>query len=175
MARTHAILHAEASRDSPPEEVLLHVNHQLVDFSHTPLFVTVLYGIVDGRSGEFHYARAGHELPIILDSEGKVHLASWEQGQLLGMLPEPKIDTKTIQIPPGGTIVLYTDGLFDGRNTAGEHFGMERVKQEVAKLSGMPAQMVCSQLLSALMSFQESCPQDDDITIVAIHSQINPA
>jgi sigma-B regulation protein RsbU (phosphoserine phosphatase) len=91
------------------------------------------------------------------------------------MLPEPKIDNKTIQIPPGGTIVLYTDGLFDGRNTAGEHFGMERVKQEVAKLSGVPAQMVCGELLSALMTYQESCPQDDDITIVAIHSQINPA
>lgn len=171
MARTHAILHAEASRGVPPDEVLRRVNHQLVNYSHTPLFVTVLYGIVDRRMGEFHYARAGHELPIIIDCQGQVELGSWDQGQLLGMLPEPMIDVQTIRIPQGGSIVLYTDGLFDGRNDSGEPYGMERIKQELATLCGKPAQEICTQLLRSLTTYQNGAPQDDDITIVAIHSE----
>jgi phosphoserine phosphatase RsbU/P len=172
MARTHAILHAEASRDIPPDEVLHRVNHQLVDFTHTPLFVTVLYGILDNRNHEFYYARAGHELPILIDTKGQVQLASWDQGQLLGIMPEPKIDIQTITIPPGGTLILYTDGLFDGRDASGERFGMHRVKEGLAGLAGIPAQMVCSQLLSSVLTYQNEQPQDDDITIVAIHSDI---
>jgi sigma-B regulation protein RsbU (phosphoserine phosphatase) len=174
MARTHAILHAEASRGVPPDEVLKRVNHQLVNFSHTPLFVTVLYGIIDRRKDEFHYARAGHELPIIVDCQGLVALGSWDQGQLLGVLPEPTIDVQTIHIPQGSTIVLYTDGLFDGRNDTGEPYGMERIKQGLAELCGKPAQEVCTQLLSSLTTYQDGAPQDDDITIVAIHSEAGP-
>lgn len=170
MARTHAILHAEASRGADPAQVLSHVNRQLVEFSDTPLFVTVLYGIIDNRSGEFTYGRAGHELPLILNPDGKVELASWEQGQLLGVLPDPMIDVETIQIPPGGTVVLYTDGILDGRDEGGESYGMERLKSDLSKLVGQPGQMVCSQLLVSLMSHQNNSPQDDDITIVAIHA-----
>jgi serine phosphatase RsbU (regulator of sigma subunit) len=91
------------------------------------------------------------------------------------VLPDPLIDVNTIHIPPGGTVVLYTDGLLDGRDDIGDSFGRNRLKSHLSKLTGQPGQMVCSQLLSAVMTHQDNCPQDDDITIVALHSQVQPA
>jgi CRP-like cAMP-binding protein len=63
MARTHALLYAELNRGSTPVEVLKRVNYYLGQISASPLFVTVLIGILDTRNGEFHYGRAGQRYP----------------------------------------------------------------------------------------------------------------
>jgi serine phosphatase RsbU (regulator of sigma subunit) len=170
MAQTHALLYAEAHRVDSPREVLKRANRHLMAMSGSSLFVTVLYGILDRRTGAFRYARAGHELPIISTEDGNVHLAPWSQGQPLGLLDEPTLDEQTVTIPPGGTLLLYTDGMFDDRNPKGEFFGLERLQAAVAELAREPAQETCDRLLRILMDFQGDASQDDDVTLVAVHS-----
>mgnify|MGYP003375831754 CR=1 FL=1 len=64
MGLTRSLVRAEASRGVFPAEVLRRVNEHLVDMNASGSFVTVLYGILHARTGEFLYARAGHELPL---------------------------------------------------------------------------------------------------------------
>jgi sigma-B regulation protein RsbU (phosphoserine phosphatase) len=172
MARTHALIYAEASRCQDPAEVLRQVNRHLQTMSEPGLFVTVLYGLLNRNTGEFSYARAGHELPIVGSGEIEPHLAPWKQGQLIGMLENPLIDEQTIVIPPGGVLLLYTDGVTDGRNPKGEAFGIEQVLHEIRSLAGLPAQEICDRLLGGLIKYQGDARQDDDITVVAIHSSV---
>ena len=171
MARTHALLSAEAHRRATPSQVLKRVNHLLAEIGSAPLFVTVLYGVLDCRNGQFSYARAGHELPLIADAAGGVRLVSWAEGQLLGVMDDPQIDEEQVTIPSGGTLLLYTDGILDGRNPHGEPFGVKRLEAQLAKLVGSGAQATCNQLLQDLLEFQAGSPQDDDITLLAIHAQ----
>jgi serine phosphatase RsbU (regulator of sigma subunit) len=171
MARTHALLSAEAHRRATPAQVLKRVNRLLAEIGSAPLFVTVLYGVLDCRNGQFSYARAGHELPIIADAVGGVRLVSWGEGQLLGVMDDPQIDEEQVAIPNGGTLLLYTDGILDGRNPHGEPFGVKRLQAQLAKLVGSGAKVTCDQILQALLAFQDGSPQDDDITLLAIHAQ----
>jgi serine phosphatase RsbU (regulator of sigma subunit) len=171
MARTHALLSAEAHRRATPAQVLKRVNQLLTEIGSAPLYVTVLYGLLDCRNGQFSYARAGHELPLIADAAGGVRLVSWNEGQLLGVIDDPQIDEEQVVIPSGGTLLLYTDGILDGRNPRGEPFGVKRLVAQLAKLVGSGAQATCDQLMQALLAYQAGFPQEDDITLLAIHAQ----
>jgi serine phosphatase RsbU (regulator of sigma subunit) len=171
MARAHALLYAEASHGASPTRVLERLNRHLLAVGTQRLFVTALYGILDCRRSQFVYTRAGHELPILLTRQGEVTLAPFRQGQLLGLLDEPVFDEQALTIPPGGTLLLYSDGATDGRDPQGELYSMPRFLEEVRRLAGLPAQQLCDQLLEALIRYHGVAQQDDDITLLAVHRQ----
>ena len=170
MAQTHALLYAMATRDASPAWVLQRVNQLLIKMGESSLFVTVLYGILDRRTNLFSYARAGHELPIVVSANGKAEIAPYNQGQLMGILDEPMLDEQTVSIPSGGVIVLYTDGVIDARHSNGDLFGMERLIKELELPRDGSAQDQCDRLWQVLSNFQSKDAQEDDVTLVIIQS-----
>jgi sigma-B regulation protein RsbU (phosphoserine phosphatase) len=170
MAQIHALLYAEATRGVAPTEVLRRVNRILMRMNEKNLFATVIYGLLHSNTREFTYARAGHDLPIIGGKNGEAQMVPHGQGQLLGILEDPIFDEQTITIAPGSTLLLYTDGMTDCRNSKGEIFGIENLTTEIGALNETPTQNLCSNLLKTIKDYQGDAPQDDDITLVAIHS-----
>jgi len=170
MAQTHALLYAMAKRDTTPTQVLEHVNELLLTIGESSLFVTVLYGVLDRKTNQFTYARAGHELPIIVTADGQAEIAPYEQGQLMGILDDLILDEQIVTVPPGGLIMLYTDGVIDARHANGESFGMQRLLDVVKQANTGSAQDQCDQLWNILCDFQSKDAQEDDVTIVAVKS-----
>ncbi len=168
MARTHALLYAELNRGSTPVAVLQRVNRYLGQISTAPLFVTVLLGVLNTRSGELHYGRAGHELPILVTGDNQIQRASMAQGQLLGMLDDPVIDEQRVVIPPGGMILLYTDGVTDERDPKGISFGIHNVFETLKDACTLPAAEICTTFLHRISAYQQGMPQDDDITMLVV-------
>jgi phosphoserine phosphatase RsbU/P len=171
MARVHALLVAEAGHCRRAAEALLKVNRHLIEITQTSLFVTVLFGILDVQSGRFSYARGGHELPVIVDTNGGAYLAPKKQGQLLGFLENPELDEQEVFINPGGMVVLYTDGIIDARSPKGEPFGYERMLETIDSLAGVTSQRVCDGLLERVVEYQDRELQDDDITLVVVKTR----
>jgi serine phosphatase RsbU (regulator of sigma subunit) len=170
MAKTHALVYAEAKRIASPVKVLQRVNQHLIRIGEASLFVTILYGVLDSRTREFAYARAGHELPILMNATGQAVLAAQGQGQLMGVLEDPVFDNQILSIPPGGTLLLYTDGILDARNPRGAAFGLAQLMDNMPALAGRSAQEVCDRLWQRITGYKEDAPQDDDVTLVAVHS-----
>lgn len=168
MARAHAFLFAELNRDPSPVAVLKRVNRYLCQISTTPLFVTVLLGILDTGKGELHYGRGGHELPILASGKDQIERFPHNQGQLLGMLDDPMIDEQKLVIPPEGTVLLYTDGAADGRNAQGTSFGLNGVMETLRGIHTQTSTEICTALLKTITDYQQGTPQDDDITLVVI-------
>ena len=169
MARSHALIMAEADTGITPGEVLQLVNRHITHLDKSAQFVTALYGILDSTTGEFTYARAGHEPPLFLKSGGIVERVPHSPGMALGLWDTITLDECVVQIVPGSTLLLFTDGMTDCRNPNGVAFGLERIKTSMAGMSGLPAQEVCDRLFNTLMEYQNGSPQDDDVTLVAIH------
>jgi phosphoserine phosphatase RsbU/P len=168
MARTHALIAAEAVHGGTPGEILRRVNAHLIQLQQSDLFVTVLFGILELGSGVFTYARAGHELPVLLGPEGQVRTLPQSLGQPVGLFEQLLLDEQEMLLPPGGTLVLFSDGLTDCRNPAGESFGYQRVTGVLGRLKGQTGQPVCDALANALSKYQAGAPQDDDITILTV-------
>jgi sigma-B regulation protein RsbU (phosphoserine phosphatase) len=169
MARVHAFIMSEATHSSDPSGVLRRVNNHLIHLEQSAQFVTAIYGILDIATGAFTYARAGHELPLAISGDGTVRTLPHTTGQAVGMIEGIILDEHSFSIPPGGTLVLFTDGLTDCRNLQHEPFGHERVAMVLGGQSGRSGQQVCNALWEALQNYQSGSMQDDDVTLVAIH------
>jgi serine phosphatase RsbU (regulator of sigma subunit) len=169
MARTHALIMAEADTGLTAGDVMRLVNGHITRLQKSTQFVTVLYGILDLKRREFSYARAGHEPPLLLTADGKVERLPHGPGMSLGLWEDIVLDTRSIILPYGSTLVLFTDGMTDCRNPGGEQFGLERIQQTLSGLVGLNAQQVCDWLLETLKNYQDGAKQDDDITLLAVH------
>ena len=172
MAQFCTLLRSEARRNPDPASVLTHVNNILYETNHAGMFVTGIYGIYDLTTGEFRYARGGHEVPVIFSVDGEVQELAHGQGTVLCVLPDPPLDIQSVYIPPGSTLLMYTDGGTDAMNTEEEFFGLENLKETIAGSLNAPAQELCEVVINELLSFQTEA-QFDDATLVAVRNVQN--
>lgn len=170
MAQVHAFLVAEAEHCLSPGEVLREVNHHLMAMTDSGLFVTVLYGVLDCRDGQFRYARAGHELPLLVGQGECMVFKPLSPGQPLGLFDEPLLDEQALGLAPGQCLLLYTDGINDERNPAGEVYGMPRLQSALKAAASPTAQALVDYVLDAVLTHLDGAPQDDDITLLAIQA-----
>jgi serine phosphatase RsbU (regulator of sigma subunit) len=171
MALTRSLLRAEASLGLPPAEVLQLVNYHLLEMNKSKMFVSMLYGILTPETGDFTYARAGHEIPMIVDSTGNLQAIEYSPGQLVGIFPEPLLDQQSVKIPQGATLLLYTDGVTDANNSEGDFFGSERLQEALRHHRESSAQEICDKIFAEIIDFQGITNQMDDITLVAVRSK----
>lgn len=169
MARTHALIMSEAMHNSSPADVLQQVNRHLIRLDQSSQFVTVILGILETRSGEITYARAGHEIPILLDPTGEVKSLPHLHGQAIGLLDELTVDEYSFVLEKGATLVLFTDGMTDCRDPKGEPFGYDGLCKYLEVQKDLTGQTACDALWSSLQLYQSGAAQDDDVTLVAVH------
>jgi sigma-B regulation protein RsbU (phosphoserine phosphatase) len=150
--------------------VLQRVNRHLLGMNAKGLFVTVLYGILQRETGEFIYARAGHEPPILWDDQATVLPVTLGSGQVLGLLIKPVIELRTLTIPPGGGMLLVSDGVTEAANEQNDLFGSDRLDACIPALKKMPSQAKLDRLLQILRDFSGAAPQADDITMIAVQA-----
>jgi len=171
MARAHALISAEAEAYDNPGDVMRKVNAHITRLEKTTQFVTVLYGILNVDNGEFVYARAGHEPPLMLMPDGSVERIPHKPGMAIGLWEDITLDEQTIVLPPGSTLLLYTDGMTDCRDPNGAPFGLEGILRTLNICPSYSAQAVCDHLLKTLKDYQQGSKQDDDVTLVAVHAK----
>jgi serine phosphatase RsbU (regulator of sigma subunit) len=171
MALVRSLVRAEACYSCSPSQVLHNVNHHLLSMNQAGLFVTVIYGVYDPATRLFEYARGGHELPLLFPPDGAPQYPPHNQGMLLGVFPDPPLDEQTLEIPPGGALLLYTDGAFDAINAREEHFGKGRLAAAAAAVRQQNAQEICQHILHTIHDFHGGVPQADDITLLVLKSR----
>ena len=168
MSLACSLLRSEAHLHASPTEVLELLNQHLLMMNPKGLFVTVLYGVFHLLTGEFVYARAGHERPLVWKKDGALLVRQEGLGQPLGLFKKPALDTQTISLPPGSMLLLYTDGITEAQNAQSDFFGEECLQQLVPDLLGCPAQELCDQLVELLSRFYGGRSHSDDLTLLAL-------
>jgi len=172
MALVSSLLRAEALRgDTSPEQVLRIVNRHLLSRDARGMFVTVLYGVLCRETREFAFVRAGHEMPLLLDADGALLTPAMGRGHPLGLFPNPVLDIQAVRLPPGGMLLLYTDGVNEAMDAQSQLFGPERIVAAVRGARDTSAQQLCDQLVQAVTTYRGLAAQADDITLVAVRAQ----
>lgn len=171
MALTCSLLRAEASRTASIEETLRAVNAHLLSHNTRSMFVTVLFGILQRDTRQFDFIRAGHELPLILDAQGQRHQFTFGRGHPLALFPNPALDIQSVTLPPGGTLLLYTDGATEAMDIQNQQFGADRLAETMRQHPQASAKALCDQLIATLAMHQGAAPQSDDITLVMLRTE----
>ena len=164
LIRTYA-----AEYHTQPELALSAANRRILMDTHTALFVTVFFGVLDPVSGTLTYCNAGHDPPYLLSAQnGDTVQALKATGVLLGMFKGVTWEQRTVQLAPGDMLVLYTDGVTEAQNVQGAFFDKERLLEVARTNLGRSAQDVQEILIAEVHEFVGDAPQFDDITLMVI-------
>jgi phosphoserine phosphatase RsbU/P len=168
MGLSYSLIRAEAIRTDSPVKALENVNNHLLQMNSEGMFVTLVYGILDCRTGDFHFARAAQPTPIALAEDGAVANIPVAPGQPLGLFEDIPIDEQRVNIPTGGTLLLFSDGVNEPENLQGQEFGVGSLCESVISNRRNPAQEICQQLWQDVQTFSEGIPHQDDFTAVVV-------
>jgi len=168
MALTYSLLRAEARRSPSPARVLRAVNRHLLEMSVREMYVTAIYGVLDADEGRFTYARAGQPAPLALDGQGQRRLLQVDPGQPLGLLGNPLLDEQSMALPPGGIVMLYSDGVTEAADPQEIEFGEQRLLAALQANRDAPVQSTCDRLWQIVTDYCAAPYAQDDITLVEI-------
>ncbi|TDI33393.1 MAG: HAMP domain-containing protein [Acidobacteria bacterium] len=154
-----------------PAATLRQANEILREDNVGSMFVTIFLGWYDTVSGRLRYANAGHPLPCHVNVDGHAASAGEVTGPILGILADQDYTDGEISLEPGESLVLYTDGLSEARDRAGEFFGNERLARLIESLAGEPVDRLCESVAQAVGRFQDR-EQRDDITLLALRRSL---
>jgi serine phosphatase RsbU (regulator of sigma subunit) len=165
MAMTRATCRGAARRQLPPCEALEYANVLLCSEMAEGQHVSCAYGILDPSSGELQLANAGFCKPILNANGSGAQLRP--SGAPLGIALEARYDQDEMILRTGDTIVLFSEGLINARNTRGEMFGSARLTT-VMERQTEGAQQVVESLLAALKDFTGRDTWQSDITLIVL-------
>lgn len=125
-------------------------------------FVTAAYVHLNAESEELQYSAAGHP-PLLFVRRGRVR-AIEQNGLMLAVFDFASYSTAVHKLEPGDRIVLYTDGILEASNAAGDFFAHDRLCDLLIKTRGLSPPRAADSIISSVR--QWSRKQDDDLTVV---------
>ncbi|CUT02560.1 PP2C family protein-serine/threonine phosphatase [Candidatus Chrysopegis kryptomonas] len=118
--------------------------------------------------GFFVYSNAGHVPPILFKRDDGSMFELEIHGSPIGLFDDEKYGSDRIEFSKGDIIVAFTDGVTEARNSNGEFFGVERLKNIIAQNFEKSSDEICDVVVSEVMNFQKDVEQKDDITLLIL-------
>jgi serine phosphatase RsbU (regulator of sigma subunit) len=168
MATFQASLRTLSSSRASLAEILLGLNRYTCTNSQGGArFTTAFFAELEPMSGQFVYVNAGHNAPLLRRTSGAVeHLETG--GPPLGISMEFTHQAGTACLHPGDWLVIFTDGVVEAVNTAGEEYGEERLIGVVNEAATSTPTEMLRRLFADLDAFVGNTPQHDDMTCLLL-------
>jgi len=129
------------------------------------MFVTMIGGIYDPKTGTVVFANAGHQPPLCLLNDGSFIEVPGESPPV-GILPDIDYPQSEINISDG-TMCLYTDGLSELETDKGEQLGVEGIKKIMIEIENTPPAQQADTIVS--MAFERTGKAHDDVTLLLVN------
>jgi serine phosphatase RsbU (regulator of sigma subunit) len=149
------------------EQATRRLNRLLTEKSDSARFATLFWASLDPR-GALRYINAGHLPPLLVRTRAGavVELLSRGGGPVLGVLPHAAYAAEEVAIEPGDLIVMYSDGIAEAMNPAGEEFGAERLSRVVRENAARTPGEIRDAIRLAIANFLGPMKPHDDQTLV---------
>ncbi len=168
MAMSRTLLRAVAIGGRSASEALMRTNDLILGDVRSDLFVTIFYVVLDPLTGQIGFANAGHNPPLLARAGGTAPEYLSRHGIALGVMPDITLDEQSLCLQPGDVLALYTDGVTEALNEAGEEFGVQLLEQCVVENAGGSADDIVQAIRAALRAHVGDEPPFDDVTLVVV-------
>jgi sigma-B regulation protein RsbU (phosphoserine phosphatase) len=165
MAQLYAIFRSLAASTFRPDELLAKANRIFCEGILASHFATVLCGRI-GKHGQVEISNAGHCLPLHVRGTEVIPVPS--TGLPLGLLCEADYGTQSLKLQPGECIVLYTDGLTEAFDSAGDQYGSKRLSSVLGQQPSLAPRALLVETLQDLQRFRSGAHKSDDLTMMVL-------
>ena len=167
MMRAKTLLKSVAQTGKPLAQVFDEANDAICEGNSSNTFVTVWAGEINTRTGHVTYVNAGHNPPILRRGGGKAEYLKSRPSLVLGAMPGVHYRTGELQLEPGDSIYLYTDGVTEQPNASRELYGEDRLLKAIAGSSDQ-RDAAFDAVLSDVRRHADGTEQADDCTQLLI-------
>jgi sigma-B regulation protein RsbU (phosphoserine phosphatase) len=166
MSSVQAALRVAAPIEDDLARLVARLNALIFRGSSGRKYATFFFGRYTPSTGLLRYVNAGHNPPYVVTADGLTEIGS--TGRPIGLLPESSYIEETIELPPGSTLFLYTDGLNEAADPDETEFGNDRLRDLFLDQRDVPLTSIPSRVLDAVTSFERGAKPTDDKTIVVM-------
>jgi serine phosphatase RsbU (regulator of sigma subunit) len=164
--------HAQVMTD--PGELLTRVNHALaliLKQARTTMFATCFYVVADVQNAELRFANAGHPCALHIkhgSATAERLQGNGRVGPAMGILPTANYNTSTRSIAKGDLVMLFTDGLFEVEDQAGNAFSQEQLQATVIRHATRAPEEFFRSVVDDVRQFSKRKEFDDDVCVVGV-------
>lgn len=174
MALCQTKLRYIAMSGKSPAQTLCLLNSEMVHAMRSDMFITIIYLVIDPKSGEARFARAGHEPPLLARADSDEAAQPLKSsGMALGMVSEELFDEvmedASFKMNSGDVLVLYTDGLTEAANPEGGEFTAKKLAQTISTLCSRNANDLNDEIIKSVEAFMgPGNKYGDDLTLLTV-------
>lgn len=163
MSHTMASLRLLYEEDVPLSQLVQRVHRQVLRSSNSSSYLTLFLGRLEPETGRLEYVNAGHNPPLLFAADGSVTQLD-ATGLPVGLIDGVTFETASVEIPPGGMLAIFSDGIPEAR-TEEDEFGDDRLCEELRTRRDLPLEEAAEGVLGEVRSFMGDAPPTDDITL----------
>jgi sigma-B regulation protein RsbU (phosphoserine phosphatase) len=147
-----------------PVRVFNQINQFLCEHTEVGHYATMFFSLID-RDGRLHYIKAAHPSPLLL-RRGQVSELYTEGSFPVGLIPEASFSAESLQLEPGDTLILFSDGVTEAEDPEEKQFGVSRFRELLAGHENTPLDELQKIILDEVDGFCRGATQLDDITVL---------
>jgi sigma-B regulation protein RsbU (phosphoserine phosphatase) len=168
MAVTKTLLKASSSKPGATGEMLAKVNNELCAQTDSGMFVSLIYALLDLRTGALELGNAGHPSPFILGRDGVVTPMDTRRNVALGAIGQLDYHITHSRLSPGDALFLYTDGVTEALNRADQFYTPARLQIVLKDIGTLPVEKMTRGVVQDVQAFSAEREQSDDISVMAV-------
>jgi sigma-B regulation protein RsbU (phosphoserine phosphatase) len=166
MSHLSAMLRMLVSVGLPLSQLMERASRVFCESTLPAHYATLVCGRASG-TGAIEVCNAGHPPPLIIRRSGEIERID-ATGLPIGMFCSESFTSQSVQLAPGETLLLYTDGFIEARNVAGEDYGIDRLYAFAASAGALRPREMVGRGASGLASFRGTRAAEDDLTMMAV-------
>lgn len=167
MSSIHAAVRAQCTTRLSPSEIVTEINQYIYDNTPSNRYVTLFYSELDPRTHQLTYINGGHNAPLLVRASGEITTLDIG-GFPVGITPFGDYHEGVAHFEPGDVLVIYSDGVTESQNEAGEEFDEPRLIEIVQRNRGRTAAGLRDRIDDALQKFVGKAKSVDDLTLVIL-------
>ncbi|WP_420421823.1 PP2C family protein-serine/threonine phosphatase [Simkania sp.] len=138
-----------------------------LDTGDSGVFVTAWLAFYDEKTKELHFSNCGHFPAYLLRADGAIEKLTTE-GMALGVEKFDEVQTSSVQLSSGDSLLLFTDGVVEAHNDQMKMFGEKRLMESYKDRKELKAKEIVDELIEEVAFFAGGAPQHDDLTLIVI-------
>ena len=169
MAIARSLFRTLAQQATSPAEIMSKMNRSISENNEANMFVNLIIGILDLKTGSLRFCNAGHNPPIIIGADGNTTLLKAKIQLFVGVLEDMEYTDEEITLEKNTRLFLYTDGITEAENASKELYGEDRLLSTLAPLGTFDVRIIVDTVVRSVASHVQQAEASDDMTILLIH------
>lgn len=171
MAITRSLFRTLSQHVLSPAKIVTDMNNSISDTNESNMFVTLIVGILDLETGKLKLSNAGHNPPILIQTDGHVSFVEFKTQIFAGVIEDFVYVDEEITLEKGSKLFLYTDGVTEAENTDKELYGEEKLMATLSDNASSNVRTTVDVVVNSIVNHVKEAEASDDLTILLIQYQ----